>query len=138
MINRNNFRELIEKYVKRNHLFFTVFFSDDLDYTYKISGTFLDTFINIEHGKGSKDDDSIVMSMYLRFPEKHKNIILQVWDSSESYNDYQSELNDFFNNRMKIHHRISSIKESLDQMKSVCEEYNMNYIDIINNFLYEN
>lgn len=131
-VTKHNICQTIEDYLKSKKIRYSISDSDSKGLLYELYIASIECYIQVEYDLDKEDDEYIVLQLFDKVDYYGNSIYHASWDNEdENADSIEGEIDNLLEAVKRINQGISKISAKLDQIKEICEEYNLEFEEFI-------
>lgn len=139
-ITKHNINEVIENYLKEVKVRYVILDPDSKGCCYEIFVSSLSGYIQLEYNLDSDDYTYVAIQFFTDVDVSGNSIYHSDWDNEpEQLSSVEEEIEELLNAVKRVSQGISKIYAKIEQIKDICEEYQLHFEDFISlNYDFDN
>lgn len=129
-ITKHNIHEVIEKHLNKLRIRYDIEESGSKGCLYELFILSTPAFIQVEYNLDDEIDDSVVLQLFTKI-DNCKNPVYESDWNSKNCDSVEGEILDLVVSVKKINKGISKIASKIEQIKEICEKYELEFDDFI-------
>ena len=134
-VTKENICQKIEDFLKSSKIRYNILAPDSRGLLYELFISSIEGNIQVEYNLDDPNDDIIYVQFFTNIDSNGNSIYHSDWDN-ESGESIEGEIEELIEAVKRINSGLSKINSKIEQIKDICEEYNLEFEDIIE-VLYE-
>lgn len=131
-VTKQNINEKIENYLKEEKIRYNINFQDSIYCIYELFLGSESGYIQVEYDIDNDTDDYIVAQLYSGTYDKEQSIYHYYWDNqSEDHGSIEINIEALVEEVKKINKAIYKIKSKIEDIREICEEYELEFEEFI-------
>lgn len=135
-LTKHNICQHIEDILKHMKIRYSILDPDSKGCTYELYVSSIESNIQVEY---NLDDDKnfFYLQFFTNVDSNGVSLYHSDWDNESNGNSIEDEIEELLNAIKRINQGVSKIQTKIEQIKDICEEYNLdyeNFIDVLYDF----
>jgi hypothetical protein len=131
-VTKHNVCQIIEDYLKSKNIRFSIENSDSKGLLYELYKASLECYIQVEYDLDDEKENYVVLQLFTNVDDSGNSIYHSDWDNmKEDSNSIESEIDSLIEETRQINQAINKISSKIEQIKDICEEYNLEFDEFI-------
>lgn len=131
-ITKHNICETIDNYLKEQKVRYDITDQDSKGCVYELFVSSTSGFIQVEYDLDNEEDSYIVLQFFTSVGSHGNSIYHSEWDNEcTGCDSVEGEIDNLMAAAKKINQGISKVSVKIDQIKDICEEYGLDFDELI-------
>ena len=135
-ITKHNICQHIEDILKSQKVRYSILEPDYRGCVYELYASSIEGIIQVEYNLAD-DNNYFCLQFYINMDSNGLPLYHSDWDNESNGDSVESEIEQLLSATKRINQGLSKIQTKIEQIKDICEEYNLefeNFIDILYDF----
>ena len=136
-ITKHNVCQHIEDILKSLKIRYSILDPDSKGCVYELYVSSIEGHIQVEYNLDDDNDTYFVIQFFTNVDSNGLSLYHSDWDNESNGDSIEGEIEELLNAIKRINQGVSKIQTKIEQIKDICEEYNLefeNFIDILYDF----
>lgn len=138
-ITKHNICQEIEQILKSQNIRFSIENQDYRGTNYELFVSSMEAYIQIEYDLNKEEDNDVQITFYTKVNSDGLSLYESDWDNYDNSikDGIETEIEELINAVKRINFGISKIESKIEQIRNICEEYNLEldkFIDVLYDF----
>jgi hypothetical protein len=131
-ITKHNICETIDNYLKEQKVRYEITDQDSKGCIYELFVSSTSGFIQVEYNLDNEEDSYIVLQLFTSVTNSGTSIYHSEWDNEcTGCDSVEGEIDNLIESAKRVNQGISKVSVKIDQIKDICEEYGLDFDQLI-------
>lgn len=129
-VTKHNIEQIISDYLKSQNVRFDISDKNNFGFMCQLYISSVESFIQVEYNLDDEEDDVIYVQLFTEIDSNGVSLYHSNWDN-ESNESIEGEIDELMSSVKRINQGLSKIQAKLDQIRDICDEYNLEFDEFI-------
>ena len=131
-VTKQNVCEIIENYLKEQKIRFEISDQDSESCLYKLFISSMSAYIQVEYHLDDETNNDVYMELFSEPDSSGASIYESNWNNENELNDsIEGEIDNLLESAKRINQGIAKIEAKINQIKDICQEYELEFCEFI-------
>ena len=136
-ITKHNVCQHIEDILKSQKVRYSILEPDSKGCGYELYVSSIEANIQVEYNLDDDNDNNFYLQFFTNIDSNGLSLYHSYWDKKSNGDSIEGKIEELLNAIKRINQGVSKIQTKIEQIKDICEEYNLefeNFIDVLYDF----